>query len=131
MVKYLLDTSVIIEALRTHKLNALRFLVTAYKGKLYISGITIAELFSGASAQDKEVEAFLRFVIDSMNVIGVDVELMITAGKLRFFNKIAIADAIIAAGAVENGLVLVTHNRKDFRKVKGLKIISPKRVPST
>lgn len=125
MVKYLLDTSVIIEALRVHKLDALRFLNITYKGKLNISSITIAELFSGASAQDKEVEAFLRLVVGSINVIDASSELMITAGKLRYFNKIAIADAIIAAAAIENGLVTVTHNKKDFRKIKGLKIIAP------
>lgn len=125
MVKYLLDTSVIIEALRTKKFNSLQFLNTVYRGKLYISGISIAELFSRASAQEKEVDAFLRLVIDSMNIVDADKELMITAGKLRFFNKVAIADAVIAASAVENGLVIVTHNKKDFQNIKGLKIIAP------
>lgn len=126
LVNYLLDTSVIVDALRTQKLDALRFLQTNYKGKISISSLTIAELFSGASVQDKEVAAFLRLIIDAVRVVDTNAEIMITAGRLRFFNQIALADAIIAASAIEHGLTIVTHNKKDFQKIKGLKIIAPK-----
>ncbi len=39
---------------------------------------------------------------------------------IRKTNKIKLPDAIIAATAIENKLTLITHNAKDFEKIKKL-----------
>lgn len=125
MVKYLLDSSVIINALRIKKIDADTFLTEKYQGELYISQITVAELFSGKSAQDKEVEAFLRYLINNYKIITLDTETSILAGQLRCIYQIAMPDALIAASAIYNNLTIVTHNTKDFNKIPKLKVAKP------
>jgi len=97
-----------------------------YKDGICISPITVAELFSGQSSRDKEVENFLKYLIDGFKQLEMDQETAILAGQLRCFYKIAIADAFIAASAIQTGARLVSHNQKDFSKVPNLKIIKPK-----
>lgn len=125
--KYLLDTSVIIEALRLKTLDADNFLATSYQGGLYISPITIAELFSGKSAEEPETDSYLRYLIGLFETVPLGVDVAITAGKIRLEYKTGMPDALIAASAMENSLVLVTHNFKDFTRIKGLKLSAPKK----
>lgn len=126
IVKYLLDTSVVIEAIRLRGIEVEGFLRIKYGRENYLSTITIAEIFSGQSAQKKEVEQFLRYLIACFKELSINQEEAILAGRLRCFYKIDMADALIAATAINSGLVLATRNQKDFRKVPGLKIIKPK-----
>ena len=125
MVKYLLDSSVIIEALRQKKIEADSYLTTKYSGEIYISIITVAELFSGKSAQDKEVGAYLRYLISNYKIVDLDTESVILAGQLRCVYQIALPDALIASSAIKYGLTVVTHNIKDFTKIPKLKVIKP------
>lgn len=122
LVKYLLDTSIVIESIRLNKFEAGEYLRKKYSGKLYLSQITVGELFSGASAQDKETDLFLKSLLKEFNIIEPSVESSILAGRLRYFYKVSMADAFIASDAIQNGLVLATLNKKDFVKIKGLKI---------
>lgn len=122
MSKYLLDTSIIIEALRLHNLEAERFLHEKYAGKLCVSVISVAELFSGQSAQDREVARYLKYLISSFELVGLDLETATLAGQLRCNFKISMPDALLAATALANNLQLITHNKKDFAKVPNLKM---------
>jgi hypothetical protein len=45
--------------------------------------------------------------------------------EVRSLYKIKLPDAIIAATAIGNGLVLVTRNTKDFKDIEGLEVIDP------
>jgi len=120
--KYLLDTSIIIEALRLHNLEAERFLHEKYVGKLCVSVVSVAELFSGQSAQDREVARYLKYLISSFELVGLDLETATLAGQLRCNFKISMPDALLAATALANNLQLITHNKKDFAKVPNLKM---------
>lgn len=126
MVKYLLDTSVVIEAIRLHKFEAGEIMRTKYKGKLFTTFITVAELFSGRSAQEKAMREFLEYLIGDFEILSINHEIAILAGQLKCFFKIDIADAFIAASAISNGTKLVSHNQKDFAKVPNLKVLKPK-----
>ena len=97
MVKYLLDTSVVIDTIRLNRFNAGDTLRKKYSNKLYLSHITIGELFSGASAQDKEVDEFLKSLLKEFIIIDPTVKSSIQAGRIRYFYKIAMADAFIAS----------------------------------
>lgn len=125
MVKYLLDSSVIIESLRLQKIETDAFLSSKYRGEIYISQITIAELFSGRSAQDKEVERYLRYLVSNFKIVTIDTESAILAGQLRCMYQMAMPDALIATGAIGFGLTIVTHNFKDFSKIPRLKVLKP------
>ena len=45
--------------------------------------------------------------------------------EIRRALKIKLPDAIIAATAIVYGLVLLTHNVRDFSQIEGLQIIDP------
>jgi predicted nucleic acid-binding protein len=57
-------------------------------------------------------------------MIEVPVERTIaeTAGLIRRHHGTKIADAMIAATAVDIGVPLITRNRRDFEGIKGLKL---------
>lgn len=127
MTKYLLDTSVLIEVIRLYNFEAEKFLKDTYQGKIYISQITIAELFSGKSAQDPKVADFLEYLVKELKIVNIKTDDSIIVGKLRYKYSIDIPDAYIEVSAIENNLILVTHDKKHFSKIKGLKIINPKK----
>jgi predicted nucleic acid-binding protein len=58
-------------------------------------------------------------------VVLVDEELADLAIDLRRNNNIRLADALIAATAMCNDLVLVTRNEEDFVSLHGLEIYNP------
>jgi predicted nucleic acid-binding protein len=52
-----------------------------------------------------------------------------SAAKLRQQRKLGLGDAIIAATASLNRLIVVTSNTKDFQWIPGLKIFNPLATP--
>jgi hypothetical protein len=55
----------------------------------------------------------------------LDDEVVERAIALRQEKKMGLADALIAATALEYDLPLVTRNRDDFKHIEGLQIINP------
>ncbi len=55
----------------------------------------------------------------------MDVAIMDKTIKLRSLYKTKLPDAVIAATALQNNLVLVSRNTKDFKNIQGLEIIDP------
>jgi len=114
--KVLLDTDVFVDHLRgAHKLPEL---TGSY------SVITRAELFAGAEADEPAVRALLEVHTE----IAVDSAIAERAGRLRRTANVRTPDALIAATALEHGLDLVTRNRRDFAKVRGLRMRDPTEV---
>jgi predicted nucleic acid-binding protein len=57
-----------------------------------------------------------------MTELAVDRVVAGRAGRIRRISRLPLADAVIAATAVEHRLVLVTRNARDFGAVRGLTI---------
>lgn len=100
---------------------------------LFLSFMTVAELERWASlynwGQNKInllENSFKRYVIQHSNreICKIWGEIM-TDSKRNGLN-VSIADAWIAAKAIDLQIPLVTNNEKDFQKIKGLTIISEK-----
>jgi predicted nucleic acid-binding protein len=68
-----------------------------------------------------KAQEFLRHAA----IIPVDSELADQAIELRRNNNIKLADALIAATALLNDLVLVTGNEDDFKALEDLEIYNP------
>jgi predicted nucleic acid-binding protein len=68
-----------------------------------------------------KAQEFLRHAA----IIPVDSELADLAIELRRNNNIKLADALIAATALFNDLVLVTGNEDDFKALEELEIYNP------
>jgi predicted nucleic acid-binding protein len=107
----LVDTDVFIDHLRGA--SELR----AGRHRLHYSVITRAELFAGTTATDT-----IATLLGGLRELPVDRSIAERAGRIRREAGVRLPDALIAATALEHGLQLATRNRRDFEKVRGLRL---------
>ena len=107
----LVDTDVFIDHLR----GAVE--LKAGRNRLHYSVVTRAELFAGTSATDLVSQLLAPF-----RELTVDRSVAERAGRVVREFQLRMPDALIAATALENRLTLMTRNRKDFEKVRGLRV---------
>jgi tRNA(fMet)-specific endonuclease VapC len=126
---YLLDSNVCIRLINNSSPAVTTRLAAQQPEDILVSTITQLELYYGAyrSAQrDRNLEILQRFFIQ-FNIIHLDSEAAIIAGRIRAElaargTPIGPYDVQIAAIALANGLILVTHNTGEFTRVNGLQI---------
>ena len=116
MKAYLIDTDVLIDHLRGIDLASRYIEQISHGSIIYLSSITIAELFSGV--RDGQEKQRLSQLLSLFKVVAID-HTIATAGGLfrRDYHKshgIGLADAIIAASAQHVNAALVTLNKKHF-----------------
>lgn len=131
MNNILIDTSIIIDFLRRKdKENTLFFQLLNKKQQVFCSIITHTELYSVKSIwKSKHAKDTLTTTLSTVKVLPFSEELSQQAGKIRALENIPILDAIIAATVIYHHLSLATLNRKDFEKIKGIKLF-PIRIHS-
>jgi len=112
----LIDTDVFIDHLR----GARR--LTVGEDTVSYSVVTRCELYAGTKADETELNVLLA----PFTELPVDRSIAERAGRLRRQTGTRIADALIAATALENGLSLVTRNVRDFKRVPGLQLHEPR-----
>jgi predicted nucleic acid-binding protein len=113
VAELLVDTDVCIDHLSGH-----RRLPRPPVGLAY-SVITRAELLAGADSD----EPIVRRLLAGMEEILVDRRVADRAGRLRRdITAIHLPDALIAATALVHGIALATHNRRDFKRIPGLRL---------
>ena len=66
----------------------------------------------------------LRTLLAAFTEIDIDRAIAERAGRIRRHTGIRIADALIAATALERSLTLVTRNVRAFEKASGLRLQS-------
>ena len=129
MKQLLLDTNIVIYLLNGDP----RYVSLAEKIKdaiCFISIVTWIEVLAGSSYHKKtmnevaeDANIFIRLPLNEKTSL-------ITAQLLQFSltekRKKNFQDTVIAATALTHNIPLLTNNPKDFRRFKGLKIISPK-----
>ncbi|TXE08841.1 PIN domain-containing protein [Algoriphagus aquimarinus] len=78
---------------------------------------------------EEEVDVFHKFISGS-TVFLIDQKIIDKTIEIRRVLKIKIPDAIIAATAIVNNLVLISYNDKDFLKMSGmgLNYLNPKNL---
>lgn len=122
-MRIIVDTSIIIDYLRTKDLNSL-YAKLITDNTLIVSLISIAELYSGKSIRKKEQKEIIEKIIDSLEVIIPDIKIAKNAGRLRAEYQLSLSDAFIAALTLDLDLPLATLDYSDFKKIKGLKLYS-------
>lgn len=120
---YFLDTNSIIYYFKgIEKMVEFFDLLESSDEEINFSVITKIELLSF----DKEDEINkIKKLLANSNVLPLDDEVVDKTIRVRKKYKLKLPDAIIAATALVNNFTLVTHNKKDFQKIKGLKVIDP------
>ena len=87
-----------------------------------ISAVTVAELYAGRSAQSggrQRVE--IDEIVGGMTINKPSWEMAKLVGGMRYKYKLSLQDAFIAALAIEEGMPLVTLDKKAFSRVSGIK----------
>lgn len=110
----LVDTDVFIDHLR----GAVE--LKPGRDRIHYSVVTRAELFAGNSATNLVSQLLAPF-----REITVDRSVAERAGRVVREFQLRMPDALIAATALEKRLNLMTRNRKDFDKVRGLRVRTP------
>lgn len=129
---YLVDTDFVVDYLKG-KLQVVDTLNTLVEKGLAISIITYGEIYEGIyfgknpKSAEKGFLAFLRVVDILLLNRTVMKRFALIRGDLRQKGKlIGDPDILIAATAIVHGLALLTRNKKDFQKIKGLVLFSEK-----
>ena len=133
MIKYLLDTNVVSEAIKTSPNNSVMLKLEKYQNEIATATIVLHELQFGcrrlpASRKRELIEAYLEGVVaQNLEILPYDTAAadwhaaerarLTASGKPPAF-----ADGQIAAIAKVNKLILVTRNVLDFKSFSGLKI---------
>ena len=126
MLKYLLDTNIVIYVIKQRPLVALgRF--NREHGHMAVSSITLAELIHGAEKSNNPprslavVEDFIsRLVVLPYGDKAAWHYGSIRAGLENIGMSIGVNDLHIAAHARSEGLTLVSNNVREFERVPGL-----------
>ncbi|MBU1426082.1 MAG: type II toxin-antitoxin system VapC family toxin [Gammaproteobacteria bacterium] len=126
MLKYLLDTNIVIYVIRQRPMEVLE-IFNRHHGRMAISSITLAELVHGAekSSDVSRNMAVVEDFVSRLAVLAYDDKAAWQYGNIRAVlekigQPIGVNDLHIAAHARSNGLTLVTNNLREFEKVPGL-----------
>lgn len=125
-MRVVVDSSVIIDLLRSKDKVSSVYFQLASKAESVAAMVTVVELYSGKSVQRGKARAQLEEVMRGITVYTSTVELMQQAGKLKYKYQLSLADACIAAVALKLKAPLVSLDVKAFKRVKGLKLYSLK-----
>ncbi len=127
--RYLLDTNIFIYIRQKRPDEVLRRFRNLRPGEAAISVITYGELFYGAVKHIQQATAIaqLRELLHHLPALPLPEGASESYGKIRAELEargevIGNNDLWIAAHALASGLILVTNNEKEFRRVKGLKV---------
>ncbi|GHV10568.1 nucleotide-binding protein [Bacteroidia bacterium] len=124
MVKYLIDTNVVIDYL-WHKLpkGGEDFMQRVIDEVPKVSLITEIELFGyNNSVEDEKILSDFFNIAEVLPITNKEKDICIEMKKKR---RSKTPDALIAATAISHNYTLLTHNVADFKKIEGLKVVDP------
>jgi tRNA(fMet)-specific endonuclease VapC len=128
MLKYLLDTNIVIYVIKRRPIEVLG-LFNEHAGRMAMSAITLSELYHGAEKSakvSKNLEVIEEFS-SMLEVLPYTGKASAHYGSIRSAlekagQPIGVNDLHIAAHARSEGLVVVTNNVSEFARVPGLMV---------
>jgi tRNA(fMet)-specific endonuclease VapC len=128
MLRYMLDTNLCIATIR-EKPGTVRAAFKLHHAHMCVSSVTVMELLYGVelSAQSQRNLAEVEGFVARLDVLDYDTAAAAHTAQIRAELKkagtqIGPYDQMIAGHARSRGLVVVTNNTKEFRRVAGLRI---------
>lgn len=124
---YLLDTNAVISLINQSDQRVLLALERHKSSDVATSSIVIHELCFGAYKSSAPARNMARIEQVRLNVMHFEPEDAREAGRVRALlarqgTPIGPYDLLIAGQALARGLVLVTHNVREFGRVPGLRV---------
>lgn len=126
-MKYLLDTNVCVDYLSGRHPAVVSRIHRSAPPDLALSAVVVAELRYGADRSARPKANHVRIDVLMAEIPSLDFDVDAAYGRLRARleasgTPIGPNDMLIAAQALSRGLVVVTDNVDEFRRVKGLKV---------
>ena len=128
-LRYLLDTDTCIYIAKHHPPAARARLARLTPGQVGMSVVTLGELLFGAEKSTSKAKALLvlKQLQREVPIVDLDAEAAQRYGEIRARleragTPIGSNDLWIAAQAIAKGLILVTNNVREFKRIKGLKL---------
>lgn len=128
MLKYLLDTNIVIYVIKNRPLSVLKTFNQNH-GRMAISSITLAELAHGVekSADQARNLAVVEDFVSRLDVLPYDDRAawqygLIRAALERQGTPIGVNDLHIAGHARSLGLIIVTNNLREFERIPGISV---------
>ncbi len=124
--KILIDTTIVIDYLRAGNKEKSYF-VKLYKDfDLYMSVISVFELFNGATSEQKKLD--VETICDVLELIDFDVHTAKLSSELyqdllQKNKMIEFRDILIGATALQYNILIATLNVKHFERIRNLEIV--------
>jgi tRNA(fMet)-specific endonuclease VapC len=127
MLQYMLDTNICIYVIKNYPAE-LRERFNQHADQMCISAMTLSELSFGAAKSSRRAEnlhAIEQFVA-LLEILPFTAKAAVHFGQLRAEleragRPVGAYDMLIAAHARAEGLVVVTNNLREFRRIAGLR----------
>ena len=124
MGRYLIDNNVISNYFSEgFSSNGMRFIADIIDSTPYISVITEIEALSWVNP-DKAKEKIVHEFVQDSNVIMLSPAIVTKCVAIRRNRKIKTPDAIVAATAISQGMILITSDG-DYKGIQGLEVLDP------
>jgi len=124
---YMLDTDTVSQVVKKYP-PVIKKLISHEDDEICISAITNAELFYGLEKKNSQrLFTEVRSIIGKCTIINFDASQSELYGKIRVElektgKPLGDMDLLIASAAMSTGAILVSHNKKHFSRIKGLKV---------
>lgn len=124
MQRIVLDTNILIDFLRQpKKATPFRRLLQKEKIKILLPAVVLTELYIGKSAAKVSGEKKLKDILRKTDFVVANKNISRQAGILmRKYPRLYLADALVAATALEEKAYLCTLNQTHFKGISGLKL---------
>lgn len=126
---YLLDTNICIYFMKNESPVLTEKILSCNPSELYVSSVTIFELEYGAAKSNwgDRTRRNLAMFLAPFTILPFTADDAVEAGNIRAFLEakgtiIGPYDIQLAAQAISNKLVLLTHNTSEFSRVPKLKL---------
>lgn len=130
MLRYLLDTNIVIYVIKNKPLSVLD-VFNEHAGHMAISTITLAELLHGAEKSNAQARslAVVEDFCSRLEILPYGPKAAQHYGSIRSAlekrgKTIGINDLHIAAHARSEGLTLVSNNLREFERVEALQLVN-------
>lgn len=128
MLKYMLDTNIVIYVLKRRPVELLD-VFNRHTGQMCISSITVAELLHGVEKSSMPDHNLLQVedFISRLDVLPYGIKAAAHYGEIRANlerkgTPIGVNDLHIAGHARSEGLTLVSNNAREFERVDALRL---------
>ena len=128
MLKYMLDTNIVIYVIKNRPISVLKTF-NQFSGQICISSITLSELLHGVEKSQRQQQnlSVVEDFVSRSEVLEYGPKAASHYGSIRADLEqkgtvIGVNDLHIAGHARSEGLTLVTSNLKEFQRVEALRL---------